>query len=82
MCQQCKSTGFATAYHKETNYLYAFRCNCDKGNKWSEGIPRWQNSYSRSFAADWIRDPKKPVQDFKIIKANPDEAIKEDEIPW
>ena len=83
MCPQCKSTGFATAYHRETNYLYAFRCNCDRGNKWSEGIPRWQNSYTRNFKADWMTDPKKPVvQDYKIKKADPKPDFDPEDVPW
>lgn len=84
MCQQCNLSGFATAFHRETNYLYAFRCNCDKGNRWSDAIPRWQNSYSKMFKADWIRDPKKPPEDYKVVKANPDDKPKDEpeEIPW
>lgn len=86
MCDSCKGSGWITATHNQTGYIYAFRCHCPVPDRLglSNTIPRWHPKNANTMTPDHgskynVATTKKP--DFKTMSAEP-KRIDDDDAPF
>lgn len=65
-CKECLNSGRIEAYNQRTQKSYSFRCDCVKGQSFSNLIKDWFNAYTK---IGWVKRERGTTSDERIKQA-------------